>query len=132
MHSRTEKFECAAGGPIPTGLVLDRKLSLAAVGIVLACICTFFAIALPAHAAAAGCFAKPSSCGYPDATNTGVPAGTSLTPSSSRTITTNGTVINGLEITGTVTVAADNVTIKNSKITATRGGSGTYAVILNN
>ena len=51
-----------------------------------------------------------------------------LTPSSGRApITTNGTVISGLEITGTVTVAADNVTIKNSKIIATKGGSGTYA-----
>lgn len=132
MHSRTEKFECAAGGPIPMGLVRNRKRSLATAGIVLACFCTFFAYALTANAAAAGCFAKPSSCGYPDATNTGVPAGTTLTPSSSRTITTNGTVINALEITGTVTVAADNVTIKNSKIIATKGGSGTYAVILNN
>jgi hypothetical protein len=120
MHRRAERFGCGKGR------------SLAAACVAIACVCTFFTFALSANAAAAGCFAKPSSCGYPDATNTGVPAGTTLTPSASKTITTNGTVINALEITGTVTVAADNVTIKNSKITATKGGSGTYAVILNN
>jgi hypothetical protein len=101
-----------------------------AVALALACTCILFAAT--AHASAAGCFAAPSSCGYPDASNTGVPAGTALTPSSSRTITTNGTVLNGLEITGTVIVAADNVTIKNSRIRATAGGSGSYAVQLNN
>jgi hypothetical protein len=108
------------------------RLALAA-GLALACICAgLLSINKASGAAATGCFIKPSACGYPDATNTGVPAGTSLTPSGSRTVSTNGAVLNGLDITGTVTVAADNVTIKNSRITATRGGSGTYAVILNN
>ena len=102
-------------------------------GAVLAFAACLFALAFAttAHAGAAGCFAKPSSCGYPDATNTGVPAGTTLAPSSSRTISTAGTVINGLEISGTVTVAASNVTIKNSRIAPTKGGSGSYGVILN-
>jgi hypothetical protein len=46
-------------------------------------------------------------------------------------VTTNGAVLSGLDITGTVTVAADNVTIEKSRITRTSGGSGSYAVILN-
>jgi hypothetical protein len=81
--------------------------------------------------AAAGCVSSPSACGYPDATNTGVPTGTALTASGSRTVTTNGQVLNGLAISGTVTIAADNVTIENSRITVPSGGNGTYGVILN-
>jgi hypothetical protein len=107
-----------------------RTSGRTAIALALACVCALFAST--AHASAAGCFTAPSSCGYPDATNTGVPAGTTLTPSSSRTVTTNGTVLSGLEITGTVIVAADDVTIKNSRIRATTGGSGSYAVQLNN
>lgn len=77
------------------------------------------------------CFAQPSRCGYPDATNTGVPPGTELTPSGSVTVTDNGANLTGLRISGTVTVAADNVTIENSRITGGPGGSGSFAVILN-
>jgi hypothetical protein len=108
--------------------VLDR---CATAGLALTLFCVLFAVAPSAQADAAGCFATPSACGYPDATNTGVPAGTALTPATTRTVTANGTVLSGLEITGTVTVAADNVTIKDSKIVATKGGSGSWAVILN-
>lgn len=54
--------------------------------------------------------------GFPDATTTGVPAGTALTPSGSLTITEDGAVIDGLEITGTVTVEADDVTIRRTVI----------------
>ncbi|MGV8968799.1 MAG: hypothetical protein ACOH2F_21270 [Cellulomonas sp.] len=53
---------------------------------------------------------------YPDATTTGVPAGKVLTKSGSITVTKAGTVIDGLLITGTVTVSADNVVIKNTRI----------------
>jgi hypothetical protein len=61
-----------------------------------------------------GCQATPSACGYPDATNTGVPAGTTLTsvPAQATTgpgwsyntttqtlnVTTSGTVLSGLNI----------------------------------
>jgi hypothetical protein len=65
----------------------------------------------------AGCLAQPSSCGYPDATNTGVPAGTTLTPKSGdMQITQAGTVIDGIDLTGCITIWAPNVTIKRSKI----------------
>lgn len=59
----------------------------------------------------------PPAGDFPDASTTGVPAGTTLTayagPSS---ITTDGTVIDGKRI-GCLTVNADNVVIRNSVIT---------------
>ena len=55
---------------------------------------------------------------YPDETNTGVPDGTVLEESGGMTITTEGTTISGLDISGTVYINADNVTIESSKITS--------------
>ncbi|GGC05484.1 hypothetical protein [Cellulomonas carbonis] len=55
----------------------------------------------------------------PGAHNTGVPAGTTLRPSGSLTITQDGTVVDGLDITGCVVVDADDVTIRNTRITCT-------------
>lgn len=59
---------------------------------------------------------EPPPVRYPDETNTGVPVGVVLQPSGSLTITQPGAVIDSLEITGTVVVAADDVTISNSRI----------------
>lgn len=56
---------------------------------------------------------------WPDATNTGVPAGTTLTNSGAITVSTPGTVIQNKNFTGTVTVSANNCTIKNCKISTT-------------
>ena len=53
---------------------------------------------------------------YPDATTTGVPAGKALKASGSLNITTPGAVIDGLLVTGTITVSADNVTIRNTRL----------------
>lgn len=66
-----------------------------------------------------------TSSAWPSAGNTGVPSGTSLKSSGSVTVSTDGTIINGLDIKGTVTVRAKNVTIENSKIEA---GSGDWAL----
>jgi hypothetical protein len=55
---------------------------------------------------------------FPDATTTGVPAGVTLTPSSSLVINTPGTVIEGLDIKGSVIINAPNVTLKNCKVTS--------------
>ena len=55
---------------------------------------------------------------WPDSTNTGVPDGVTLLPSGSIVVTKPGTVISGLNITGTVYIDADNVTLQNCKITA--------------
>ncbi|MDI2097609.1 hypothetical protein [Ruicaihuangia caeni] len=54
--------------------------------------------------------------GVPSASTTGVPAGTTLSAMSGLTITTPGTVLDARHIKGNVTIAADNVTIKNSLI----------------
>lgn len=65
----------------------------------------------------ANCINTPSACGYPDATNTGIPAGTVLTTSDCITVTTNGAVVQNLHITDcNITIHANNVTIKNTLI----------------
>lgn len=66
----------------------------------------------------------PPATGWPGADSTGVPAGVTLTPSGSMTITQAGAVVDGKDIAGTVVVRAANVTIKNSRIK----GSGAYCV----
>jgi hypothetical protein len=62
--------------------------------------------------------------GFPDASNTGVPANTKLTPSGGLRVTTAGAVLENLDISGSVEIAAAKVTIKNSKI----HGNGPYGV----
>ncbi|TRY18637.1 right-handed parallel beta-helix repeat-containing protein [Tessaracoccus rhinocerotis] len=59
----------------------------------------------------------PSYSGFPDASNTGVPAGVTLRQSSGIVVTTPGTVIDALDVRGSIVVRADNVTIKNSRVT---------------
>lgn len=54
--------------------------------------------------------------GFPDASTTGVPAGSALRPSGSVTVTDDGAVLENLHITGTVRVNASDVTIRNSLI----------------
>jgi hypothetical protein len=70
----------------------------------------------PKPALATNCIARPSACGYPDPSNTGVPAGTTLTPSGSINITKAGTVISGLDVRGTIVVSANNVTIRDTRV----------------
>jgi hypothetical protein len=53
---------------------------------------------------------------YPTASTTGVPPGVELTPSGSITISTAGAVVSGLDISGTVNINANDVTLKNSRI----------------
>jgi hypothetical protein len=77
------------------------------------------------------CAAKPSACGYPDETNTGVPAGITLQKSGSVFASRAGQVIEGLDITGEIVVTAPNVVIKNTKLTGGRGaGSSDWAIII--
>ena len=86
----------------------------------------------PASATVAtNCAALPSACGYPDATNTGVPAGTTLRSVPSQVskgtgwyydsrgfaeVNGNGAVLSGLNITGNLDISASNVTINNVKV----------------
>lgn len=81
-----------------------------------------------------GTVTPPNGGAFPTAATTGVPAGTVLTNSGSRTITTDGTIINGLNLTGSIVVDAKNVVIKNTKINYTgpgSGGSGAIKILSN-
>jgi hypothetical protein len=90
-----------------------------------------------AHAVAAtrtDCSPKPSRCGFPDATNSGVPAGTPLTAvpgqatsgpgwawkESTHTVvvSTDGTVISDLHIHGVLNITASNVTVDKVEVTS--------------
>ena len=64
------------------------------------------------------CIKVPSACGYPDATNTGVPAGTAL-KSESQNIAVNkaGTTIKDIALDAEISVEANNTTIEDSEIT---------------
>lgn len=68
----------------------------------------------------------PASSGWPDASNTGVPSGVSLTPyTGPATITTAGTVISEKLITNCLVINAANVTIQRSKVSCAPGRDGT-------
>jgi hypothetical protein len=82
----------------------------------------------PAHEV--GCFEKLARCGYPSASNTGVPEGTKLRPRGSIRVTTDGATLSRLRVSGTVTIGADDVTVRESVIRAPNGGSGTTAIVL--
>ncbi len=69
----------------------------------------------PRRSAAVAPPSRPS--GWPDAGNTGVPAGVRLSAyTGSRTLTKSGTVLDGKSIKGCLTINAKNVTIRRSKI----------------
>lgn len=59
----------------------------------------------------------PPTTGYPDASNTGVKAGITRTNSGSISTSSDGQVIQNLNINGTITVGHNNVIVRNVKIT---------------
>jgi hypothetical protein len=77
-----------------------------------------------------GCVSLPSRCGYPDATNTGVPAGTTMrrVPPEVTSgpgwqwdnrgwlaVTSDGAVVENLIVSGSIDVYGTNVTIRNNR-----------------
>ncbi|MFI7028335.1 hypothetical protein ACIBK1_06465 [Microbispora rosea] len=62
----------------------------------------------------------PRTGDWPGPGNTGVPAGVALKRSDSLVITKDGTVIDGLDVYGDITVDADNVTIRNTRVRGQR------------
>jgi hypothetical protein len=89
------------------------------------------------------CATSPSACGYPDATNTGVSAGTALktvpaqvssgpgwsfNPAGWVQVTGNGASLSGLYIPYDVNITASNVVLSNDKITGS--GVTSYGVTL--
>ncbi len=76
------------------------------------------------------CINDPSSCGYPDATNTGVPAGTTLTPRSGDvSVTAAGTTVKDLAVTGEILVEANNTTVVDDEVIAS-SGSGNRGIYI--
>jgi hypothetical protein len=72
----------------------------------------------PANPHQANCAARPDGCGFPDAGNTGVPAGTKLAVvTGDLQVTQAGSVVEGKDVHGCVDVKAANVTIRRSRIT---------------
>ena|SRR6201996_3164056 len=82
------------------------------------------------HHTETGCFEHPAQCGYPAVSNTGVPPGTQLKKSGSIEVDDPGTVLTNLQVEGTVTVSAPDVTIRDSVISPPDGGSGSFAIEL--
>ena len=74
--------------------------------------------------------APPQSGTWPTAATTGYPAGTNLQPSGGITVTTDGAVYDGVEFNGNVTVKANNVTIRNSKVNGRIDIRAPYAGLL--
>ena len=64
---------------------------------------------------------SPTPVRHPDSSTTGVPRGVALRPSGPIKITQAGTVVDGLDVTGSITVEADDVTIRNTRIRGTGG-----------
>jgi hypothetical protein len=86
------------------------------------------------------CQAAPSTCGFPDATSSGVPASVTLKAvpaqvssgpgwsynASTQTVnvTGNGAVLSGLSISGTLNIAASNVVINHDQVVSDGGSYG--------
>ncbi|MBG0563928.1 right-handed parallel beta-helix repeat-containing protein [Actinoplanes aureus] len=75
--------------------------------------------AKPSAKASAKRKATPAKASFPGAGNTGVPAGVKLKPMTGELIVKKaGTVIDGIDLVGRLSVQADNVTVRRSRITA--------------
>lgn len=90
-----------------------RGAVVAGIGIALLAVALLVPGLVPINLRGADAPPRPA---FPDESTTGVPPGTVLRPSASITVSKDGTVIDGLDITGTVTVTADDVVIRNTRI----------------
>ena len=71
-------------------------------------------------ASARDCMARPAACGFPDVGTVGVPPGTKLEPASGLVVLSEpGAVYENKELTGSITVTAPDVTIRNVRLIAT-------------
>jgi hypothetical protein len=65
------------------------------------------------------CMPKPSACGFPDATNTGLTPGVALAKVNGQvTLSTPNQVYENVQVTGGISVTAQNVTIRNVRLIA--------------
>jgi hypothetical protein len=130
---RTEQ-KSSAPGARPSAGRRRRRLGAAVLGVAaLATAGALGAGGATAHAAVlTNCAASPSACGYPDATNTGVPSGTTLKTVPSQItsgpgwyynaagndviVNVNGTVLSGLYIPYNLVINASNVTVNDVQV----------------
>jgi hypothetical protein len=86
----------------------------------------------PEYCAAGGprLWANLDACGWPGPRHTGYRAGTVLTATKGRTVTTDNTVIDGERISGRLIIRATNVTIRNSFVSWDGGGTSGRGVIV--
>lgn len=89
-------------------------LSLARIHVLIALLC--IADLTPISAAEPNTKAAAIS-GFPDATTTGPPPGIVLKPSGDLVINTPGTVVENVDVKGSVVIDAPNVTLRNCKVT---------------
>ncbi|ETK34338.1 right-handed parallel beta-helix repeat-containing protein [Microbispora sp. ATCC PTA-5024] len=80
----------------------------------------------PAASPSARVPASPEAREWPGPDTTGVPPGTPLRPSGSIRVTREGTVIDGLDVHGEISVEADDVTIRNTRV---RGIPGWWGIL---
>ena len=115
----------------------------AALALTLSAVAGTAAASASAKAPQLNCAAAPSACGYPDATNTGVPAGTALLtvpgqvssgpgwhydPRGWVEVTGNGANLTGLYIPMNLDITASNVTINNVQVTTS--GPNSFGISL--
>ena len=138
-RGRLARAAAAAGAAVAGTATL--ALALTALAAPAASAATVSAATVKPAVAQVNCMAAPSRCGYPDATNTGVPAGTVLrnvpgqvssgpgwryVASGYVEVSGNGAVLSGLNIACNLDITASNVLIRNSVIAA----SGYFAISL--
>lgn len=68
------------------------------------------------HAAPTGACSSPAACGFPSSADTGPRAGSLTAHSGNQEVKRNGQVISGWDLTGSLDVYANNVTIVDSRI----------------
>jgi len=78
----------------------------------------FSGTASPGNGAAASRCTSLAACGFPDASNTGPRTASFSAHSGNISIRDNGTTISGWNLTGSLDIYADNVTVIDSKITS--------------
>jgi hypothetical protein len=77
----------------------------------------------PSSSSAPAAGAKPPPGSWPNAGNTGVKPGTKLVPKKGEiNVNTDGAVIENIDLVGDIRIEANNVTIRNVRVTGPRGG----------
>jgi len=104
-----------------SSLLMNRRILTPVLGgaTLTAAVVLVVLIATARHAASPS--APNAASGWPSAATTGVPAGIVLHPSGSITVSTTGAVIDSRDISGCVDIRANNVTIRNTRISGGRG-----------